>query len=39
MFRASRAGEFAAVDPTLPALIGRPATSLSQVLTEEFGGK
>ncbi len=39
MFRASRAGEFGAVDPTLPALIGRPATSLSQVLAEEFGGK
>lgn len=39
MFRASRAGEFATVDPTLPALIGRLATSLSQVLADELGRK
>lgn len=39
MFRASRAGEFAAVDPTLPVLIGRPTTSLSQMLADELGGK
>lgn len=35
MFRASRAGEFATVDPTLPALIGRSTTSLSHILTLE----
>lgn len=39
MFRASRAGEFATIDPTLPTLIGRPTTSLSQVLADELGGK
>lgn len=35
LFRASRAGEFATVDPTLAALIGRPTTPLSQVLADE----
>lgn len=32
MFAASRRGDFAAVDPTLPRLIGRPATPLAAVL-------
>lgn len=32
MFAASRAGEFAAVDPTLPRLLGRPTTPLREVL-------
>jgi uncharacterized protein YbjT (DUF2867 family) len=32
MFTASRRGDFAAVDPTLPRLLGRPATPLSEVL-------
>jgi uncharacterized protein YbjT (DUF2867 family) len=36
LFRASRAGEFATVDPTLAALIGRPTTRLSAVLAEAF---
>lgn len=32
MFRASRAGEFSVVDPTLPELLGRPATPLRTFL-------
>jgi NAD(P)H dehydrogenase (quinone) len=32
MFAASRAGEFDVVDPTLEAVIGRPATSVHEVL-------
>ncbi|MEW1956474.1 NAD(P)H-binding protein [Kineococcus sp. NPDC059986] len=32
MFRASRAGEFTVVDPTLAELLGRPATPLRTVL-------
>lgn len=32
MFRASRRGEFAAVDPTLPRLLGRPPTTVRDVL-------
>lgn len=36
LFRASRAGEFATVDPTLAVLIDRPTTRLGQVLADEF---
>jgi NAD(P)H dehydrogenase (quinone) len=36
LFRASRAGEFATVDPTLAALIDRPTTQLNQVLADEL---
>lgn len=32
MFAAGRRGDFAAVDPALPRLLGRPATSLEQFL-------
>jgi uncharacterized protein YbjT (DUF2867 family) len=32
MFAASRRGDFAAVDPTLPRLLGRPATPLNEIL-------
>jgi NAD(P)H dehydrogenase (quinone) len=32
MYRAARAGEFAAVDPTLASLLGRAPTSLRDVL-------
>ncbi|MFC5137011.1 SDR family oxidoreductase [Actinomycetospora rhizophila] len=32
MFAASRRGDFATVDPTLPRLLGRPATPLTEVL-------
>lgn len=39
MFRASRAGEFATIDPTLPTLIGRPTTRLDQMLADELGRK
>ncbi|MFI9778126.1 NAD(P)H-binding protein [Streptomyces sp. NPDC051956] len=38
VFTASRAGEFATVDPTLADLIGREPTSLSTVLREHLGG-
>ena len=34
MFLASRRGEFAATDPTLEQLLGRPAQSLRSVLSE-----
>lgn len=34
MFRASRRGEFAATDPTLERLLGRPATPLTSLLDE-----
>lgn len=33
MFRASRSGEFAAVDPTLPSLLGRPPATVREVLS------
>lgn len=33
MFAASRDGDFAAVDPTLPRLLGRPATALDGTLS------
>lgn len=36
IFAAGRAGEFAAVDPTLAALIGREPTTLSAVLREQL---
>ncbi|MEV6272050.1 NAD(P)H-binding protein [Kribbella sp. NPDC051936] len=36
IFAAARRGEFAVVDPTLPALIGRPATTLREVLAAEL---
>jgi len=34
MYRATRAGEFAVVDPTLAALIGRQPTTLREVLAD-----
>jgi len=34
MFRAARAGEFDAVDPTLERLLGRRPTTLREVLRE-----
>lgn len=37
MFRASRAGEFAAVDPTLAGLLGRRPTPLREVLRAAVG--
>ncbi|WP_427890225.1 SDR family oxidoreductase [Kribbella sp. GL6] len=36
IFRAARRGEFAVVDPTLPKLLGRPATTLREVLAAEL---
>jgi len=36
IFAAARRGEFAVVDPTLPALIGRPTTTLREVLAAEL---
>lgn len=36
IFRASRVGEFRAVDPTLATLIGRPPTALESVLRDEL---
>jgi NAD(P)H dehydrogenase (quinone) len=36
IFAASRAGEFAAVDPTLPSLLGREPISLSTALRQEL---
>lgn len=33
MFRASREAEFAAVDPTLPRLLGRPPVTVRDVLS------
>ncbi|MEV0785537.1 NAD(P)H-binding protein [Streptomyces sp. NPDC050423] len=38
IFAAARAGEFAAVDPTLAALIGREPLSMSTVLHEQLSG-
>ncbi|NUR97100.1 MAG: SDR family NAD(P)-dependent oxidoreductase, partial [Kribbellaceae bacterium] len=38
IFQAARRGEFAAVDPALPKLLGRPATSIREVLSAELGG-
>jgi uncharacterized protein YbjT (DUF2867 family) len=38
IFAAARRGEFAVVDPTLPALLGRPATTLREVLAAELTG-
>jgi uncharacterized protein YbjT (DUF2867 family) len=36
IFAAARRGEFAAVDPTLPKLLGRPTTTLREVLATEL---
>ena len=36
-FAASRAGEFAAVDPTLERLLGRQPTSVRAVIGEKLG--
>jgi len=36
LFAASRQGEFAAVDPALAALLGRPPTSMLEVLKEKI---
>jgi uncharacterized protein YbjT (DUF2867 family) len=36
IFAAARRGEFAVVDPTLPELLGRPATTLREVLAAEL---
>ncbi len=36
IFAASRAGEFAAVDPTLEALLGRPPQTVREVLARAF---
>jgi len=36
LFAASRQGEFAAVDPTLAALLGRAPTSMREVLREKI---
>lgn len=38
LHEASRRGEFAAVDPTLEALIGRPPIAMRQVLANHFQG-
>ncbi|GAA1139727.1 NAD(P)H-binding protein [Kribbella jejuensis] len=38
IFQAARRGEFAVVDPALPKLLGRPATTLREVLTAELLG-
>lgn len=38
MYRAMRAGEFAAVDPTLATLLGRKLTTLRDVLSAERAG-
>lgn len=38
IFAAARAGEFAAVDPTLAALIGREPIAMSTVLREQLSG-
>jgi uncharacterized protein YbjT (DUF2867 family) len=38
MFLASRRGEFAATDPALEALLGRPATSLGEFLGHRLAG-
>jgi hypothetical protein len=34
LFSASRRGDFAPADPTLTELLGRPATSIRDVLSE-----
>jgi len=39
MFRAARRGEFAAADPTLERVIGRPATSARSVLGTMVSGR
>lgn len=39
MFRASRAGEFSVVDPTLAELLGRPATPLRDLLEAAVSGR
>lgn len=36
IFAAARHGEFAAVDPALPSVLGRPATTLHEVLATEL---
>jgi hypothetical protein len=37
-FAASRAGEFAATDPTLATLLGREPTTMAAVLRAELSG-
>lgn len=37
MYRASRAGEFASVAPTLEGLLGRPATTVREVFAQQLG--
>ncbi|RYZ05638.1 MAG: NAD-dependent epimerase/dehydratase family protein [Myxococcales bacterium] len=37
-FRASRAGEFQAINPALPRLLGRPPTSMKDVLRQRLVG-
>lgn len=37
LYAASRAGEFAAVDPTLQQLLGRRPSTMREVLTEQLG--
>ncbi|HEY3557982.1 MAG TPA: SDR family oxidoreductase [Kribbella sp.] len=36
IFRAARRGEFAVVDPALPKVLGRPATTIREVLAAEL---
>jgi len=36
LFKASRQGEFAAVDPTLGQLLGRATTSMREVLEQSI---
>jgi hypothetical protein len=38
LFRAARRGEFAVTDPTLEAVIGRPATSVRSALESMVSG-
>ncbi|MFD7160749.1 SDR family oxidoreductase [Kribbella sp. NPDC059898] len=38
IFQAARRGEFAVVDPTLPKILGRPATTIREVLAAELAG-
>jgi NAD(P)H dehydrogenase (quinone) len=38
LYLASRAGEFAAVDPTLPQLLGRPLIAMRELIAEKIEG-
>ncbi|MDB4973544.1 MAG: NAD(P)-dependent oxidoreductase [Myxococcaceae bacterium] len=38
LYRASQRGEFAAVDPTLEQLLGRPPISMRDLIAQTFGG-